>query len=491
MTSRRSRPVRALRDLLYAFPALLARLGLVDRRKGERAFDLAVPVMVTGGMRTLLRALDFFMVSLALGDAAVAGLEIGFQYWFVGFGLALGVSSGTISVVSRLKGAGQHEAADLALKISLWIALAITLPLTLFTWFRAEGMIGLLTDDAATIRLGGTYLRIVMLSVSFRFWSVVAARALEGSGDTRTPMRIRLWTLPTNAILNAVLIFGLGPFPRLGVAGAAWGTVAANVLAGGLFTMVILSGEKEVRLRPGGRQWDPELAGEIARVGWPLASTWLVRTFGRFPFLFVLAELGTGVVAAYAIARRVMLLAMMPAWGYSTAASTLVGQAVGRGDEREAESHGWQTLRIGVITQALIGGALALAARPIAVVFRTGAVDLTVGFVRVFGIAVVGYSVARIMRGALRGAGDTLWPLYGISFFTLARIAVAFLALPAGLEVLRVAGISLSPGLGLGLWGIWAAILIDVYGRAAVNGVRFRSGEWRRVARQSAVAAGS
>lgn len=488
MTSQRSRPVRALRDLLYAFPSLLARLGLVDREKATRAFDLAVPVMVTGGLRTLLRALDFFMISLALGDAAVAGLEIGFQYWFVGFGLALGVSSGTISVVSRLKGAGEHGKADLALKISLWIALAITIPLTVFTWFGAEGMIGLLTDDGATIRLGGTYLRIVMLSVSFRFWSVVAARALEGSGDTRTPMRVRLWTIPTNAILNAILIFGLGPVPALGVAGAAWGTVAANVLAGGLFTWVVLAGDKEVRLRRGGRQWDADLAGEIVRVGWPLSSTWLIRTFGRFPFLFVLAELGTGVVAAYAIARRVMLLAMMPAWGYSTAASTLVGQSLGGGDEREADSYGWETLRIGVITQALIGGALVLAAGPIAVLFRTGATDMTVEFIRVFGVAVVGYSIARVMRGALRGAGDTLWPLYGISLFTVARIAVAFLALPSGFVVLRAFGWSLAPGMGLGLAGVWAAILLDVYGRAAVNAFRFRSGEWRRVARDSAVA---
>lgn len=490
MTGPRSRPVRALRRLLYAFPAVVARLGLVDREKGERAFDLAAPVMVTGGLRTVLRALDFFMVSLALGDAAVAGLEIGFQYWFVGFGLSLGVSSGTISVVSRLKGAGEHRDADLALKISLWFALAITVPLTLLTWFGAEGMIGLLTDDAATIRLGGTYLRIVMLSVAFRFWSVVAARALEGAGDTRTPMRVRMWTIPLNAVLNAVLIFGLGPVPALGVAGAAWGTVAANVLAGGLFTWIALSGDRRVRLRTGGRQWDSELAGEIARVGWPLASTWLVRTFGRFPFLFVLAQLGTGVVAAYAIARRVMLLAMMPAWGYSTAASTLVGQLVGAGEPGEAASHARQTLRIAVVTQVLIGAALAAAARPIALLFGTGAVDLTVGFIRVFAVAVVGYSVARVMRGALRGAGDTRWPLYGISLFTAARVAVAFMALPAGLEVLRVAGHSLSPGLGLGLWGVWAAILLDVYGRAAVNGARFRSGEWRRVADRSAVAPG-
>ncbi|MFB6351832.1 MAG: MATE family efflux transporter, partial [Bradymonadaceae bacterium] len=82
----------ALRDVIMQFPDLLARLGLVDRRKATEAFDLAVPVMVTGGLRVLLRVADFLMVGLAVGDAAIAALELGFQYYFVGFGLALALS---------------------------------------------------------------------------------------------------------------------------------------------------------------------------------------------------------------------------------------------------------------------------------------------------------------------------------------------------------------------------------------------------------------
>ncbi|MFB6184039.1 MAG: MATE family efflux transporter, partial [Haloarculaceae archaeon] len=97
-----------LRRLLALFPAALARLGLVDRHKAGEALDLAAPVMVTGGLRILLRAADFVMVGIALGDVAIAGLELGFQYYFIGFGLSLALTSGTISVVSRLKGAGEH-----------------------------------------------------------------------------------------------------------------------------------------------------------------------------------------------------------------------------------------------------------------------------------------------------------------------------------------------------------------------------------------------
>ncbi|ESP87922.1 MATE family efflux transporter [Candidatus Halobonum tyrrellensis] len=479
---------------LAAYPALLAAAGVVDREKGAEAFDLAVPVMVTGGMRTLLRITDFLMVGLYAGGTAIAALEFGFQYYFIVFGLALALTSGTISVVSRLKGAGDDREADFAIKQSLWIALAVSIPATLFAHFFAEELIGVLSNDARTVALGGAYLRIVMYSAAFRFWSMIAARALAGSGDTRTPMYVRLLTLPTNVALNAALIFGLGALPELGIRGAAWGTTAANALAAAVFAGALLSGRYSVRLPLGGKQWDTDLARELVRVSLPLAGTRLSRTLGRFPFLFVLGVLGTEVVAAYAIGRRVMLLALMPAWGYSTAASTLVGQSLGGGDDAEADAYGWQTLRLALVTQLLIGAALFVVARPVAAAFNPGDLDLTVTFVRVFGLGVAGFSVARTMRGALRGAGDTRWPLYGGLVGTyVVRLPIAVLALPAGYALTLFAGplgsaLGLAPttvglpGMDLGLLAVFAAIVADMYVRGVVNLARYWSDEWKTVA---------
>jgi putative MATE family efflux protein len=478
-----------VRALLAAFPAALARLGLLDREKGEEAFDLAVPAMVTGGLRTVLRTADFFMVSLAAGDEAVAALEFGFQYYFIPFGLALALTSGTISVVSRLKGAEDDAAADFAIKQSLWLSLLLSVPITVGTWLYADPLVGLLANDPETTALGADYLRVVMLAVAFRFWSMIAARALAGAGDTRTPMYVRLVTLPTNILLNAVLIFGLLGLPELGVVGAAWGTTLANALAGVVFFAVLLSGRWGVTFRLGGKQWDWGIAAEIVRVALPLAGTRLSRTFGRFPFLFVLGIFGPTTVAAYAIARRVMLLALMPAWGYATAASTLVGQRLGANDPDEAADYGWQTLRIALATQLLIGAAIFVAAVPIARAFDAGNVGLTVTFVRVFGLGVAGFSVSRTLRGGLRGAGDTRWPFYGGVVGTyVVRLPLAFVALPAGYAIsvgplvlgpLSAPAFSVAPGMGLGLAAIFAAILGDMYARALVNLVRFKSGAWR------------
>jgi putative MATE family efflux protein len=477
----------ATRRLLEYFPAGLARLGLVERGPATEAFDLAVPVMVTGGLRILLRMADFVFVGIALGDAAIAGLELAFQYYFVAFGLSLALTSGTISVVSRLQGAGQRRRADLAVKQSLWLVVAVALPISAVSWLYPRPLVGVLADDPAVVGFGAAYLQVVMVSLAFRFWSMAAARALAGSADTHTPMYVRLLTLPTNVALNAVLVFGLGPAPALGVVGAALGTVLANALAGVTFFALLVSDRYAISLPLRGPQFDASLVREIVRVATPLTGMRLFQSSSRFPFLFVLGALGTPALAAYAIGRRVMLLALMPAWGYATAASTLVGQAVGAGDERVATDYGWQALRIGLATQLLFAAVLVALARPIATLFGTAHVGLAVDFIRAFGLGTAGFSISRTMRGSLRGAGDTRWPLYG-SFLGsyVVRLPVAALALPAGVTV-TVAGASLTPGLGLGTTAVFLAILGDFYTKAAVNAGRFYSGKWWAVAREAAV----
>jgi putative MATE family efflux protein len=330
----------------------------------------------------------------------------------------------------------------------------------------------------------------VMLSMAPRFWSMIAARALAGVGDTRTPMYVRLLTLPTNLVLNAVLVFGLGPAPPLGVVGAAVATAAANTAGASVFAAVFLSGRWPIRLRVGGRQFDAGLAAEIVRVAAPLTGTRLARTFGRFPFLFVLGVLGTPSVAAYAVGRRVVLFAMMPAWGYATAASTLVGQAVGGGDDDTATRDGWATVRVALATQLLVAVVIAASAVPIARLFGTEDIALTAEFVRVFALGVAGFAVSRTTRGALRGAGDTRWPFYGTLLGTYAlRLPLAFLALPVG-YVVTFGPLSVAPGRGLGLVAVYAAILVDLYAKAGVNAARFATGRWKAVARASRVSAG-
>lgn len=488
-----------IRSFFMWFPAMLSRFGIIDRTMGEEAFDLAAPAMVSGVFRVLIRMSDFVFVGLALGNAGIAAIELGFQYYFIPFGLSLALTSGTISVVSRYTGAEQYDKADTAVKQSLWLSLCIAVPITVVSWMYAPQLIGVLSNEPRTIALGAAYLQVVMLGIIPRFWGMVASRALAGVGDTRTPMYVRLVSLPTNIVLNAALIFGIGPFPRLGIVGAAVGTLAANTLSASIFFVLLINGRRSIRLRLGGAMFDWTIMREIVRVALPLAGTRLARTFGRFPFLFLLGVLGTEAIAAYAIGRRVILLAMMPAWGYATAASTLVGQHIGRGEDDRAAAYGWQTTRLALATQLIVAIGITLAARPIALVFGTESVDLTVAFIRVFGLGVAGFSISRTMRGGLRGAGDTRWPFYGtLTGSYLLKLPIATLALPAsyGFVVgplalnpipITISQIAISPGLDLGYLAFFVAILADIYVKAVVNTVRFHTGAWKKIARQTSV----
>ena len=178
-----------------------------------------------------------------------------------------------------------------------------------------------------------------------------------------------------------------------------------------------------------------------------------------------------------------------------------MGQAIGAGEDDEADEYGWQTLRLALVTQLLIAAVIAVATRPIAAAFGSENLALTVTFVRVFGLGVAGFAVSRTMRGGLRGAGDTRWPFYGGILSTYAvRLPIAVLALPAGYAVTLSSGplaatIGLAPlvvplpGMGLGLAAVFAAILGDMYARAAVNLVRYYSDAWKTVARESGVGA--
>ena len=468
---------------LQIFPAWLARFGIVDREMGEEIFDLAVPVIVTGGLRTLVRTVDFFMVSLALSSTAVAALQFGIQYSLVALGLGIALASGTISIVSRFTGADDAARASLALKQSLWLTLVISVPLAVAGWVWAGPLIDLLTDDPRATELGATYLKLLMISTPFHFWAIVSSRALAGVGDTRTPMYIRTSSLPTNTIVNAVLIFGLGPFPALGIAGAAIGTAVANVLQAVLFTGAFLSGRFDIELRLRGPHFDRSIVREIVRVSLPLSGTRLAGIGARFPFLFVLGMLGTNVVAAYAIGRRIVALARMPAFGYATASSTLVGQSLGDNDDETAEEYGWQTVRLSLATEILLGVAVVLTARPLALLFGAEDVGLTVLFIYVFGAVIVGFSISRTLQGALRGAGDTRVPFYATLIGNyLIRLPIAALALPTGF-VVGVFGFTAAPGLGLGLPAIFVAIFADIYARAGINWIRYRSSRWKAIGR--------
>lgn len=445
----------------------LDRAGVIEQSRVRAVTDLAWPRVITGFARMSQQAADVAMVGLAVGPTAVTGLAFAYTFWMVGEQLALGLSGGTISLVSQHFGADDEAAAGQALKQSVWIALGLSVPLATTFLLGAPTFIGLFTSDPDALEAGTTYLQLLALTVPLAFLNKLGSRAFAGMDDTVTPMVIRSGAAVLNVVVNAVLIFGLG----LGVAGAAIGTNLAIALATGLFAWGLLGrgyprvGVVPVTIPLGRPHVQIEAIRDLLRVAAPLMVRRLVRAGFRFPLLAIVATFGPLVVAAFEIGRRVRNLMNALTWGFSIAASSLVGRHLGADDLAEARATGADIIRLSTVSYLALA-TLAIAFAPwIARVFVSGpeAIAAAVPFVQVGALAVIGMGLDGSATGVLRGGGDTTWTFYATA------AGMYLVALPLGVA---------SVVTGLGILALYAALVAETLVPAVIMLKRYTQGVW-------------
>lgn len=443
----------------------MARLTLF-RDTWRRVFGLAWPVIATGSIRTTMRTVDILVVGLFVGPAAVAAVGLGDVMGRIVLQIALGLGAGTIALVSQAYGADRQGYADAVTTQTVVIALTIGVPISAIGWAIAPAFFDILGAEQAVAEPGVLYLRIIILTASFRILSIMSGRALAGAGDTRTPMVVNVVATVVNIVLTVVLVAGIGPIASYGVLGAAVGTAVGNVLAGVAFLAIFLSGLFRVSVRLGAVT-RLDISREIVRIGTPQVLDRNVYAVADIPLNAIILLFGTEVNAAFQIGRRVQQYARMPNWGFSTASSTLVGNNLGSGDFAASRRYGWGSLSLALVVTGTFAAVLFVLAEPVAGLFtgdpptRSAAVD----WIRVLSVATVFQSVFAVLRGGLQGAGDTKWPLYatlvGIIGFAL---GVSYLV---GVEV------------GVGITGVYLGIVLDYVARSAIVIYRFEDGAWQ------------
>jgi putative MATE family efflux protein len=331
-----------------------------------------------------------------------------------------------------------------------------------------------LTDDPVALDYGARYLHLVALGVPFAALNLIGSRALIGADDAWTPMVLRGTGAVVNVGLNAVLIFGLG----MGVVGAAVGTVLSNVfvtaglaigLARGRLPGV---GEFPIRVAATGRYVHLETFRDVVEIGTPVVGRNSVWTVARFPALAFVGMFGNTVVAAYIITRRIWGLMNTPGWGFGLAASSLVGQELGRGDESSAEAYGREITVFSVATY-LVAAVLVVAFAPQIVGLFVGPSDdvsipVAVGMVYASALAIVPQGVTSAIAGALDATGDTRWPFYS-------RVV--------GMFGFSIPLIYLGATTSLGIWGIYLSFFGETTVSAVVNYYRFATGKWKAISR--------
>jgi putative MATE family efflux protein len=434
----------------------------------RRIWQLAWPAILTNLLQSTVGLVGVGIVGRRLGPAAVAATGIGNRFFFFQQVVLMAVTAGTAALVARAWGAGDRTEAERVTRTSLWLALALALALALPCMVFADALAGIFRLDEETHALTATFIRWVSVSAPFLAVSFVIGTALRAAGDTLTPLGLGALAMGVNIVALYGFVFGAFGLPALGVAGAALANdVALGV--GALATLALwLRGRLAVGVGPAGQDFEPERVRRLLRIGTPAGLEQVAFQLGFTTFIWIVALYGNAANAAYQIGVQILSFSFLVGFGFSIAASTLVGQHLGAGDPAGAERSGWRAMWLAIAVMVVFGSAIIVFAEPIArlLIDDDEVVRLSVVFIRILGSVQALMAIEFTLGGALRGAGDTRFPLFVVL---------------AGMVVMRLGTAVTLRRFGLGVEWIYAALLADYVVKAGMLIWRYRSGRWKTV----------
>jgi len=427
---------------------------------------LAMPMFVAGGLQNVQSLIDLFWVG-RLGRAAVASVAMAGAVLFLLSPLLMGLSVGTIALVSRATGARQYEEANRAAGQSIMIALVLGGLSAIVGLFFSGSVLGMLQPPPDVVAEGAAYLRIALVGGFTVFVLFIGNSALQGAGDAVTPMWIMGVANLLNLILDPLLIFGPGPLPALGVRGAAVATVTAQAVAATLAVRFLFSGRTPLHVRFSQWRFEPRLAWRILRIGIPGAGQMLARSLMSAVMMTLVAICGTAAVAAYGIGMRFHMIMLMPAFALGGAAATLVGQALGAGKPERASRAAWMATGIDVCIMGT-GAVVMMALAPALIGFFNDdpeVVRVGVRYLRTVSPFYIFTAAGIVFGRSLNGAGDSVSPMV-ITVVTLWGVQV-----PLAIVLSRIWEPATS--------GIWWAIALAMMLNGLLLTAWFQTGRWK------------
>ncbi|GAB7089747.1 MATE family efflux transporter [Halorubrum luteum] len=385
------------------------------RRVWKRVFSLAWPVMAEQTFRTAMRTTDIVVTAL-FSPAAVVAIGLADLYARFPLRIGLGLGGGAIALSSQDTGAGATRTRDEAVTQAILIGALAGVPFVVFGALFGEFAIDVFgrlvgqETPPAVVALGSVYLAIVFATAPARHVALVAARSLQGTGDTRTPMYVNVVANSVNIAGSVLLGLGLFGLPRLEIVGVGLSTAAANVLTAGLLCAAIYGSWTDASFV---RPRDLTIARQLLRVSAPRMAEGFGSEIAEFPFNALLLGFGEAVNAGFQIGRRVYQQVTGPlSRGYNVAASVLVGQALGAGDPTDARFNGWAVGGLGVLTVGTIGLGLVVLAPWLVTLFTSDpeTAAYAVEFARVYGFAGAALVAFSSLSGSLQGASETRIP---------------------------------------------------------------------------------
>lgn len=451
------------------FKQAMAGDGGIDYTQGSIGrvtLLLAIPMILEMAMESVFAVVDIFFVA-GLGTAAVATVGLTEAMITLLYAVAIGLSMATTALIARRIGEKEPAAASLAAGQAIWVGLIISVLVGLVGIFFARNILLLMGADEVVLETGETYMRI-MFGSSFTIVFLFLINAIfRGAGDASLAMRALTLANCINIVLDPCLIYGYGPFPELGLNGAA---IATNIGRGigvlyGLY--YLCGGGGRIRLHITNLRLQLDVVFSIIRISIGGVSQFLVSTASWIFLMQIVSGFGSEAVAGYTIAVRIVMFSILPAWGLSNAAATLVGQNLGAGLPARAEESVWQIVKYNAVYMGFASLVMLLFTRSIVSLFTEEPVviDYAVQCLTIFAAAFIAWGAGMAIIQAFNGAGDTMTPTWiNIFCFWVVQVPLAyFLAL-----ILEFGPVGV-------FWAVFASdILTGIVGYLA-----FRRGKWK------------
>jgi len=428
---------------------------------------LAIPMVLEMVLESLFAVVDVFWVGRLGADAvATVGLTESLLSLIIAVGFGLGMS--TTAMVARRIGEKDPKDAAVAGVQAIILGLSTSLVLGVPCWFYAPHLLRLMGASPQIVASGSGYARIALGGCGAILMLFLNNAIFRGAGDAAIAMRLLWVSNIINLILDPCLIFGLGPFPRLGVTGAALATFTGRSI-GVLYQFYrLLRGTERIHILGNQLRVNFGVLLRLVRVSLTGILQFAIADVSWVGLVRIISLFGSAALAGYTIAIRIVIFVILPSWGLSNAAATLVGQNLGAKQPERAEQSVWRTGLYNMIFLGSVGVFFIFFAEPVIRLFTNdpAVVPLAVSCLRIINYGNIGYAYGMVMLQAFNGAGDTVTPTV-INFFGfwLLEIPLAYaLAVPFRLEAN----------------GAYAAIVIAEGAIAAAGVLLFRRGRWKR-----------
>jgi putative MATE family efflux protein len=443
-----------------------SRRNYTEGSIGRAIFILAIPMVLEMMMESVFVVCDVFFVS-KLGADAVATVGLTESLLAIVYSIAMGLSIGVTATVARRIGEHDADGASRTAVQGIALGLLVSIVLGVGGAIFAPSLLGLMGASPDVLATGSTFTRVMLGGNAAILLLFLINGIFRGAGDAQLSMRTLWLANAINILLGPCLIFGLGPFPRFGVTGAAIATTIGRS-TGVLFAVSQFfrkSGRVHIHRR--NLSLDPRLMLRLVKLSGNGTFQVMVGTASWIGLVRILATFGSTALAGYTIAIRIVLFALLPSWGMGNAAATMVGQALGAKKPERAEQAVWKAAFYNLCFLGSVSLLFFFGARGIVNLFthdaavaefaRTGLRVIVIGFVL--------YAYGMVMSQAFNGAGDTWTPTWlGVFCFWLFEIPVAYV---------------LAVHLGLGPLGVFTAIPIAFSAYAVAALVMFRRGRWK------------